>query len=104
MSVTTSVTASRTAPHGLERFDERAVALALAGRSRLGTAVDRARNRLPDASDDAGAQTLEYAMLGGLASTLIVVLIEWVRRSGVLERLLEMLLNALFSWVTGFFG
>lgn len=98
-------TARHLASQAPERFEERAVALVLGSRAALGSSVDRVRNRLSDVhDDDTGAQTLEYAMLGGLASTFIVVLIEWIRRSGVLQRLLEMLLEVLFSWVTGFFG
>ncbi len=64
--------------------------------------LSRRVERLRD-DGEAGAQAVEYAMIGGLGAGLIGLLWSIISRTGLLDRVVETLLSALVELVTSWF-
>lgn len=85
------------------------IPLAVRGRVLAGDAAARAEEvvsrrvvRLRDDDED-GAQAVEYAMIGGLGAAAIGLLWTLLKGSGLIEKVLSALLDALVELVTSWF-
>jgi len=55
------------------------------------------------ASDEEGAQAVEYAMIGGVGAALISLLWAILERTNVLDKVMSAIVDGLIELVTGWF-